>query len=388
MPPEQYSQEQRPPTDHTKNAARSKTNQNLYDVIKRRYGLNLDIPKEGEEESPLWARAIREGFQDAGIRREIFGNNRINLSGRDLEIRQSRATRQQQTKQLFENPNYWDRFLRSPDASQEAPPAVQEINLSNNLGLKELPIELFKKDALIRELNISDTSINFLQDFKDLGKDLPNKSSERKQRVGFFSKLKVLNSSNTPISKFRFQKGALAKWGSEFLGRTPYAPPVELVDLNLSNCKDLRDISGLKDTPRLEKLGLANCRQIKKLSEHLLYVQSLQELDLSGNKREKIPQGVFSLKQLKKLSFGKNCLKELPEQLQELNHLEQIDLSHNRIRRLSPVIKNLTSLEKLDISGNYIQQLPDELNQLDRLKTLDVRGTFLRKLPEWIDIQF
>ena len=85
------------------------------------------------------------------------------------------------------------------------------------------------------------------------------------------------------------------------------------------------------------------------------------------------------------LDLSSSGIKELPQEIYSLNSLQSLNLSGNKqLSRLSPEIKNLTNLHTLKIGYTGLTQYPNELWQLNKLNHLDLSGNKHKILPSEI----
>lgn len=109
---------------------------------------------------------------------------------------------------------------------------------------------------------------------------------------------------------------------------------------------------------KLEKLNLKNAN-VKVIDFH--FSESLEYLDLSGNRLEEINEGVFlHLKRLKHLDLSRNQLNRLDENVFDgLENLEVLLMNNSgRIRSIGKdVFKGLSNLLELDLGENHIVEI-------------------------------
>ncbi|MCF4968553.1 leucine-rich repeat domain-containing protein, partial [Nostoc sp. CMAA1605] len=113
-------------------------------------------------------------------------------------------------------------------------------------------------------------------------------------------------------------------------------------------------------------------------------IDSVTELDLSGNNLTTLPPEIGKLIQLKKLILGKhqydeygylafpigNNLSYLPTEIGLLTQLEELEVAGNRLTSLPEEIGQLINLRWLDLHNNQLSSLPEEIGQLVNLQTL------------------
>ncbi len=130
--------------------------------------------------------------------------------------------------------------------------------------------------------------------------------------------------------------------------------------------------------------------------EMLEPLAGVQDLDLSDNMIEFIPEGLFaSLNGLKKLNLRDNPIYTYhPKAFEGLNDLESLDLGNTQIFYLNPkVFEQMPNLKSIDLRGT---KLPKSLaglhSDIDRLKQLAEQEKYMKKAPSklyfWNNIIF
>lgn len=133
---------------------------------------------------------------------------------------------------------------------------------------------------------------------------------------------------------------------------------------------------------------------------------TLEILDLSGNKLSSLPDDLPRLHKLRILFCSDNQFEHLPEVLGQCPQLGMVGfkanristvsaaalpeslrwliLTDNRIGELPPELGRCTQLQKLMLAGNQLQHLPDELVQCSRLELLRISANRFSSLPDWL----
>jgi len=107
-------------------------------------------------------------------------------------------------------------------------------------------------------------------------------------------------------------------------------------------------------------------------------------LDLSKQKLNKIPDGVFDLFNLQYLVLRRNKITEIQPEIAKLTKLRVLDLSRNKLVAIPPEIGTLLELRTLILNQNMIAALPPEIGNLKNLRSLDLWGNELDELPSEI----
>ena len=133
---------------------------------------------------------------------------------------------------------------------------------------------------------------------------------------------------------------------------------------------------------------------------------TLELLDLSGNKLSSLPTDFKKFTKLKIAFFSENLFTELPEVLAECpllemigfkaNHIEYISekaisknvrwliLTNNKITQLPNSIGNCKRLQKVALAGNLISELPATMANCQNIELLRVSANQLKEIPTWL----
>jgi len=95
-------------------------------------------------------------------------------------------------------------------------------------------------------------------------------------------------------------------------------------------------------------------------------------------------EGIHIFKNLDELKLSDNQIEELPEEIGELKKLKWLYLPYNNLQSLPKEIGNLENLEELDLNFNKIKELPSEIAKLKNLVTLNLENNKLQWLPKEI----
>jgi hypothetical protein len=158
----------------------------------------------------------------------------------------------------------------------------------------------------------------------------------------------------------------------------------------LAGSRRLKIAASLTEVPR-EVFGLAD---------------TLEILDLSGNRLSSLPADLPRLERLRIVFCSDNQFTELPEVLGQCPNLDMVGFKANAIRRVAPdslpeklrwliltdnrieelpaEIGRCTRLQKLMLAGNRLQALPGELAACTRLELLRIAANRLAELPGWL----
>lgn len=133
---------------------------------------------------------------------------------------------------------------------------------------------------------------------------------------------------------------------------------------------------------------------------------TLEVLDLSGNRLSSLPGDFARLQHLKTVFFSDNLFTELPPVLGECkqlgmigfkaNRIERVSeeslppttrwliLTNNRISELPKSIGRCLPLQKVALAGNRLQSLPAEMAACRNLELLRISANVFSELPEWL----
>lgn len=133
---------------------------------------------------------------------------------------------------------------------------------------------------------------------------------------------------------------------------------------------------------------------------------SLEVLNLSGNRLRDLPQDLTRLHKLRIIFCSDNRFTHVPEVLGQCTNLEMIGfkanqiahlsakalppklrwliLTDNRLQQLPAEIGACTNLQKLMLSGNRLRELPEEMAGCAHLELLRIAANRFERLPDWL----
>jgi hypothetical protein len=129
--------------------------------------------------------------------------------------------------------------------------------------------------------------------------------------------------------------------------------------------KSIKISEGLTDFP-MEILELAD---------------TLEILDLSGNKLNSLPSTFDRLHQIKILFLSDNCFEEIPKVIGKCQHLEMVGFKSNQIKTIDEEAFP-KELRWLILTNNQIQKLPESMGDCYRLQKCGLAGNQLKALPK------
>lgn len=120
----------------------------------------------------------------------------------------------------------------------------------------------------------------------------------------------------------------------------------------------------------------------------LLKLTNVDELDLSRNLIQKLPDNIGSFMSLRWLDLHSNKLESVPESIGNLVGLTHLNLSNNRLTSagLPSTLGFLSSLKSLNLGMNQLDTLPPTMVALDSLQELGLFDNLFIKLPEFVKV--
>uniref|UniRef100_A0A667WNZ2 Leucine rich repeat containing 18 n=1 Tax=Myripristis murdjan TaxID=586833 RepID=A0A667WNZ2_9TELE len=144
--------------------------------------------------------------------------------------------------------------------------------------------------------------------------------------------------------------------------------------LSLSNMGIVTFPKCLLKLTNIDELDLSR-NLIQKLPDDIGNFRSLSWLDLHSNKLEAVPESIGKLMGLTHLNLCNNYLTSagLPATLGSLSGLKSLNLGLNRLDALPPDMAGLTSLQELGLFDNLFIRLPEFVSMLSGLTKLNIK---------------
>ena len=152
------------------------------------------------------------------------------------------------------------------------------------------------------------------------------------------------------------------------------------LDLSCGLSELPQEIFALADT--LEVLNLSGNR-LRQLPHQLTRLHKLQVLFASDNDFEVLPEVLGDCPALHMVGFKANRIADVPAAALP-PALRWLTLTDNAIGRLPVELGQRPALQKLMLAGNRLQALPDSLQQAHRLELLRVSANRLSEVPAWL----
>ncbi len=114
---------------------------------------------------------------------------------------------------------------------------------------------------------------------------------------------------------------------------------------------------------------------------HSKSLNSIQDLDLSENRLDMIPEILSGFPQLKSLNLANNLLRKLPSSIYKMKHLRALNIAGNKIRLdEAEVLENVNQLENLsylNLALTGLNKIPAILPDLTSLEVLNLNANYI-----------
>uniref|UniRef100_A0A3Q3JSG4 PDZ domain-containing protein n=1 Tax=Monopterus albus TaxID=43700 RepID=A0A3Q3JSG4_MONAL len=285
---------------------------------------------------------------------------------------------------------------------------LEELYLDAN-QIEELPKQLFNCQAL-KKLSMPDndlsnlpTTIASLVNLKEL--DISkNGIQEFPDNIKCCKGLSVVEASVNPITKLPdgftqllnltqlFLNDAFLEYLPANFGRLSKLRILELRENHLKTMPNDLSTDMFSSvwvrtqtllTLTLRYLDLAKNR-IETLDTEISGCEALEDLLLSSNMLQHLPDSIGMLKKLTTLKVDDNQLTSLPNSIGSLSLLEELDCSCNELELLPPTIGYLHSLRTFAADENFLTELPREIGNCKNVTVMSLRSNKLEFLPDEI----
>ena len=155
---------------------------------------------------------------------------------------------------------------------------------------------------------------------------------------------------------------------------------IRRLDLSCGLSELPEEVFALADT--LEVLNLSGNR-LRELPHQLTRLHKLQVLFASDNDFEVLPEVLGDCPALHMVGFKANRIAEVPAAALP-PALRWLTLTDNAIGHLPAELGQRPALQKLMLAGNRLQALPDSLQQAHRLELLRISANRLTEVPGWL----
>ncbi|MGH0160892.1 UNVERIFIED_CONTAM: hypothetical protein FKN15_040334 [Acipenser sinensis] len=124
--------------------------------------------------------------------------------------------------------------------------------------------------------------------------------------------------------------------------------------------------------------------RVETIDSEISGCEALEDLLLSSNMLQQLPDSIGMLKKLTTLKVDDNRLTALPNTIGSLSLLEEFDCSCNELESLPPTIGYLHNLRTLAADENFLSELPREIGSCKNVTVMSLRSNKLEFLPEEI----
>ena len=263
--------------------------------------------------------------------------------------------------------------------------SLECVSLRGN-SLTEMPEDL----KLAENLLLLDLSYNKIKDLS-----FNNKGESIIAIYRQITKLVDLNLSYNEIETIPIAMQRLSNLHSlDFSGNSlQYAEPKPIARMSQLKCLALSDTridleklcSVLQSLSQLEDLDLSD-NDYNNIPEALYAVLSLVNLNLSGNKITVVSADIQSWKDLEVLNLSRNELTELPSSLTKLEKLKKLYVNENQLtfEGIPKSIGKLRALQKFQAADNKLSLIPEGITRCSKLREIVLNNNCLKSLPDSI----
>ncbi|XP_014347654.1 volume-regulated anion channel subunit LRRC8D-like [Latimeria chalumnae] len=253
---------------------------------------------------------------------------------------------------------------------------LTELYLSGNLNSENNKLIALESMKELKHLKL----LNFKSNFSKIPSNVVDVATHLSKLViqNDGTKLTVLNNLKklSNLSELELQ--------SCYLERIPQAlsslTNLQKIDLKSNNIRTMEEVSGFQSLRRLTCLRLWH-NIIVSIPNTINVLRNLEQLFLSNNRLESLPNALFDLHKLRHLDVSYNLISLLPKNIEQLENLQSFSISDNKVDLLPLQLFNCVKLKTLQLGNNRITVVPAEIEQLTQLTYLELKGNYLVKLP-------
>nr|XP_033780799.1 volume-regulated anion channel subunit LRRC8D-like [Geotrypetes seraphini]XP_033780800.1 volume-regulated anion channel subunit LRRC8D-like [Geotrypetes seraphini] len=155
---------------------------------------------------------------------------------------------------------------------------------------------------------------------------------------------------------------------------------LQMLDLKLNGIQRVEDMECFHHLRRLSCLKLCH-NNIAFIPATIGNIQNLEQLFLSHNRIETLPNDLFSLHKLRHLDLSDNSISVIPQAMGQLGLLHSFIVSNNKIEVLPCELFRCIRLKVLHLGNNKLSCLPSEVGELTQISSLELKGNSLEGLP-------
>lgn len=222
--------------------------------------------------------------------------------------------------------------------------ALEELNLSQNIGLSHFP-NVYQNSKL-KKINLIDNQVT-LDDLKPSSLNLEELILQRNK----ITRVPAAIGNLTELKKLSF------------------------------NYNNISSVEGIDKLQKLEELSFYQ-NKLTEIPAGVYALTNLKSIDLYHNEISKIDDRIADMRNLEILYLSNNQLSTLPETVGNLSKLRELYLSNNKLFVLPGSLRNLTNLTTLRVNQNKLSDFPEFIFDIPAIENLDVSSNSIRLIPE------
>ena len=123
------------------------------------------------------------------------------------------------------------------------------------------------------------------------------------------------------------------------------------------------------------------CREFNRNGIVIGNLINLYSLDLAHNKLTTLPENICKLKKLEELGLSYNNIEVLPQSIGNLANLVSLYLNHNKLSKIPRSTGKLKTLRRLEIVDNKLKSLPQSLSTMSSLEFIIFKNNKIADPP-------
>ncbi|XP_010224962.1 PREDICTED: leucine-rich repeat-containing protein 7 [Tinamus guttatus] len=143
---------------------------------------------------------------------------------------------------------------------------------------------------------------------------------------------------------------------------------IETVDLDISGCEGLEDL-------------LLSSNMLQQLPDSIGLLKRLTTLKVDDNQLTILPNAIGNLSLLEEFDCSCNELESLPSTIGYLHNLRTLAVDENFLPELPREIGSCKNVTVMSLRSNKLEFLPDEIGQMQKLRVLNLSDNRLKNLP-------
>jgi Leucine-rich repeat (LRR) protein len=154
---------------------------------------------------------------------------------------------------------------------------------------------------------------------------------------------------------------------------------INLRELEIGSCRIRKMPSWLADLKHLEVITVSKS-DLKRISFRRVHSGSIKSVSLPYNAFRRVPKGLTGLDSLEELNLTGNRLTTLPRFLNQFPKLVFVNMGYNRFRREK--MKENSTIKSINLSHNRMKNMPFSLAGFSGLVSLNLSYNALRKIEK------